>query len=328
MKLAVVIHAEEEFNWRSGFSRKNTKVSDCETLVHVIDSLTAAGAKVTLAMDFPFVTSDRGRAAIRYLRVQHENNIEFAAHLHPWVSPPFDNTIDEEHAKYSFPGNLPAELEYQKIRLLKQTIESECQREVVTYLAGRYGLGEATSGNLSRLGFKVDLSICPFRDYSHLGGPNFQGYDNRVFTRNGITHIPHTSGLFSSMPWVGAYLNENPAVYRRICQSTSFRSAIRLLQLDVRRLSPEGANFQQMCDTVRALRHAGQDHFVMSFHSSSLVAGSTPYTATPSDVDTMVSDILAFGHWFMVEQQGQAFLPQQLVGSSEIITADQLGVVL
>lgn len=68
-KLAVVIHAEEEFDWSGGFKQHQDQVTHHLELITLIDGMIQAGAKVTLAMDYPFVTSDGGSRWSRIVSV-------------------------------------------------------------------------------------------------------------------------------------------------------------------------------------------------------------------------------------------------------------------
>ncbi len=116
VKLAIVIHAEEEFDWDGGFYRSNTNMTHADSLIELIDEILKLNGKVTLAMDYPFVTSDGGRKVVGYYRACSGDKVEFAAHLHPWVCPPFENSDDPVSEDYSYPGNLSKELEYEKLK--------------------------------------------------------------------------------------------------------------------------------------------------------------------------------------------------------------------
>ena len=157
-KLSIVIHAEEEFNWDDGFYRSNTSVSHGDELIEFVDEIIQCGGKVTLAMDYPFITSPDGKRVVKHFKSQEGSNIEFATHLHPWVSPPFEDGNNEVPNQNSFPGNLPKDLEFQKLKLLTEEIQKETGTRPVTYLAGRYGIGENSAEILKSLDYKVDLS--------------------------------------------------------------------------------------------------------------------------------------------------------------------------
>ncbi|WP_036829761.1 hypothetical protein, partial [Photobacterium sanctipauli] len=124
-KLSIIIHAEEEFNWDRGFFRSNTDVSHGRELIDFVDDIINNGAKVTLAMDYPFIKSSDGKEVINHFRRLEGKDIEFASHLHPWVTPPYDDDNDEVENYFSFPGNLTKESEFNKLKNLTDEIEKE-----------------------------------------------------------------------------------------------------------------------------------------------------------------------------------------------------------
>src|SRR3546814_6885075 len=91
-------------------------------------------------------------------------------HLHPWVNPPFQEVVN---ATNSYPGNLPPELEHAKLAALTEAIAGAFGARPVVYKAGRYGVGPATAGILEALGYRIDVSVVPFTDFSDDGGPDF-----------------------------------------------------------------------------------------------------------------------------------------------------------
>ncbi len=93
------------------------------------------GGKITLAMDYPFVTSVGGRKVVDYYKAHAGERIEFATHMHPWVSPPFEDNNDKVSEELSYPGNLSRDLEYKKLKLLTETIERMTGSRPKTYLS-------------------------------------------------------------------------------------------------------------------------------------------------------------------------------------------------
>lgn len=311
-KLAVVIHAEEEFDWDSGFFRGNTNVTHHLELIETIKSILQLGAHVTLAMDYPFVTSKGGEEVISFCNKQAKNKIEFAAHLHPWVNPPFDEPTQRNEIanKYSYPCNLSPELEFKKLKVLTDTIEAVTGSRPVTYLAGRYGIGENSSHVLSELGYKVDLSVCAFFDFTHQQGPNFTQYNNALFHHGGITYLPHTCCRIARFDWLSRWLQDNPSCLSgRDIVSCVVR---KLLGIVTYRLSPEGADLNEL---IRAARHQlamGHEHMILSFHSPSLKQGNTPYVQTDEQKQQFNSVTLDFIKWFTHQPSVEMYTPRHL----------------
>ena len=111
--LVVVIHTEEEFDWSKPHDRNATGVTHIRHIDPAQRVFDEFGIVPNYVVDYPIaaqaeafgplkVYADAGRALI-------------GAHLHPWVSPPFD---EELNARNSYPGNLPRALEQEKLSLL------------------------------------------------------------------------------------------------------------------------------------------------------------------------------------------------------------------
>jgi hypothetical protein len=104
--LTVVVDTEEEFDWSADFSRNNVAVGhlqQIERLQHVFDEF---GIRPVYVVDYPVAAQDEGALPLR--AIADSGRAEIGAHLHPWVTPPFEEAVN---ARNSYPGNLPRELE-------------------------------------------------------------------------------------------------------------------------------------------------------------------------------------------------------------------------
>ncbi len=308
-KLSIVIHAEEEFNWDDGFYRSNTTVSHGDELIKFVDEIILCGGKVTLAMDYPFIKSPDGKKVVKHFRALEGDSIEFATHLHPWVNPPFEDGNNEVPNCNSFPGNLPKDLEFNKIKILTEEIEKETGTKPITYLAGRYGIGKNSAGILKSLGYKVDLSISAYSNFSHVEGPNFVRYSNKVHNAEGITYMPHTCSIVSFSRTIENHINLNPSSLDYIQKNKFLGLLSRALRVNKYRLSPEGFNFNQMKRLTESQMKLGQDSFLLSFHSPSVKVGGTPYVRSISELDVFKRSVLDYIKWFKTVSRSSLFLP-------------------
>lgn len=311
-KLAVVIHAEEEFDWNGGFCRFNDSVTHHQELIVLIREMLKIGAKVTLAMDYPFVTSAGGQQVINTFRDQAGEAIEFAAHLHPWVNPPYLETGEDGVASEleSYPGNLSAELEFEKIQVLSHAIKRETGLSPVTYLAGRYGIGPNTRRILQRLGYRVDLSISAFSNFTHQQGPDFSTFNNRMFQQDQITYLPHTCSRMSAFPWASKTLNDHPLLLTG--QDFTTRVVRKMLGVRTYRLSPEGVPLKDLIAAARHQLKLGHHQLVLSFHSPTVKPGMTPYVSSADEYQTFRATTLDFIEWFNRLPDSEMFLPASL----------------
>lgn len=319
----VVIHAEEEFDWDSGFFRSNNNMTHSTELISMVEHILGLGGKVILAMDYPFVCSSGGKKVIRHFQDEAGCRVEFATHLHPWVNPPFENDEDKTSIEDSYPGNLSAEAERDKLSLLTELIATECGVRPTTYLAGRYGIGANTQLILKELGYTSDLSISAYCDFTHQQGPDFSHYTNSMFVDNGITYLPHTSSVLSLFPSVTSFLNRNPKIYSQLTRSKIGSLSGRFLRIRRYRLSPEGFTFRQMKAVTESQLSIGQNEFIVSFHSPTVKPGLTPYTRSPADVEYFKQALTEYLQWFTKEMKGEYVLPRVLDSNEQRVSRGQ-----
>lgn len=290
----VVIHTEEEFNWDEGFFKDNVEVTHAEQLKQFVLKAISAGAKVVLAIDFAFANSASGAAVLDHLSKFFASEIEFAAHLQPWNSPPLANENRQIDEIYSFPGNLTYELEYQKLKTLTEKVKSVTGFTPVTYLAGRYGIGENTHKILNKLGYKYDISASPFSDFSDKFGPDYSLIDNSVTVKNKIKCIPHSAGLISYFNAVSIYLMKYPQKYKALKGSLIGRVLLKALGVRWLRLSTEGFSIELLLKLKNTLEAMGTSQLLFSFHSPSLKAGLTPYVRDSEAAEVFTQESLNF----------------------------------
>jgi hypothetical protein len=310
MECAVVIHTEEEFDWDGGFNRHNNSISHHQELLTTVQNLLKVGAKVTLALDYAFIRSAQGKQVIESLVAMDSPDIEFASHLHPWVTPPYDECAEDGSVTVhnSFAGNLDKALEFEKLKTLTLAIESLTKVSPTTYLAGRYGIGNNTYTSLKQLGYTVDISPSAYCDFSRSGGPDFFTTTNQSYRENELSVFPHTSAFISAFPLVGNYFNNNPDAYRKFETVLPLRIIAKLLRVKKLRFSTEGVPFNDLKKIVTTLRKNGQKELIMSLHSSSLKEGLTPYSSGRNGSLTIGDDTCKIVDWMLNTQDIQPAL--------------------
>jgi hypothetical protein len=260
-------------------------------------------------MDYPVASQKDGYLPLK--QIFDDGACSIGAHLHPWVSPPYNELLSRSN---SFPGNLPFNLEKEKIVILKDTIENKFQIRIVNYKAGRYGFGVNTASILEALGFEVDLSPSPGFNFASEGGPNFIHFTNRVFkfgSRKQLICIPCTGGFVGCtgkfMPNIYNICNTPVAVSMKIPGILS-----RLDVVDRIRLSPEGFLVNDLVKITKFLIKNGVTILTLSFHSPSLLPGSTPYVKDKKDLKNFLLSIREYLHFFKEECRGTFMTPEEI----------------
>ncbi len=304
--LVVVVDTEEEFDWTAPFDPASTTVANiaCQPLAQRI--FDAHGVVPTYVVDYPVAATPEAAAVLR--GIAEAGRCEIGAHLHPWVTPPWDSQLPggPVDARHSYPGNLPPALERAKLAALTQAIEAGFGRRPVVYKAGRYGVGPATAGILDALGYRVDVSVVPHTDFSADGGPDFIALPDGPFRfAPGLIELP------LSVHFVGALAGAGRLVYPWLTSRSVRRLrlpgiAARLGLLERLRLTPEGHRLDDMQRQTRAALARGARLFMLTYHSSSLLPGATGYVRDAAGRDRFLATLDAYCGDFLGTLGGRA----------------------
>lgn len=307
--LSVVIHTEEEFDWGRDHAREEIGVEHMRHIGRAQEAFDAYGIVPNYVIDYPIASQPLGYETLR--RYQDEGRALIGAHLHPWVSPPLTEALTRAH---TYPGNLPRELEYEKLRVLTETIAANFGERPLTYLAGRYGNGHNSAAILEQLGYEVDISVAPPIDYSGDGGPDYSGYTAAPFwfgERRQLLGLPGGGCYAGWLRGAGApfyRLITHPRLsWARLPGITS-----RLRAFERIRLSPEDYTLAEMQRMTRTMLDEGQRIFVFSFHSPSIHPGYTPYVRDEADLRRFLDKTRGYFAWFMRELNGKSMTPLEI----------------
>ena len=276
--LLVVVDTEEEFDWNAPFDPDSTAVTNIEWQPLAQDVLDRHAVVPTYVVDYPVAGTLAAVAVLGGFAA--DGRCEIGAHLHPWVTPPAGGPIDTRH---SYPGNLPAHVERQKLVTLTETITANFGIKPTVYKAGRYGIGAATPGILRDLDYAVDVSVVPHTDFSVDGGPDFSGAPAVPFiTVDGLCELP------LSVHFVGLLAPKGPGFFRYLLGGAAQRRRMaglcaRLGLLERLRLSPEGHSLRDMIRQTRAALAGGTRLFMLTYHSSSLLPGANAYVRSTAE---------------------------------------------
>ena len=299
--LVVVVDTEEEFDWSAPFGSNSGSTTNILYQPLAQEIMDQHGVVPTYVIDFPVATTPEAVYTLRH--ISDDGRCEIGAHLHPWVSPP----IDEEVNVYnSFAGNLPATLEREKLARLADRIETAFGCRPVIYKAGRYGLGPATFQTLRELEFRIDTSVVPHTDFSDFGGPDFTAFPSGPFRAGAnLTALP------LSVHFTGTLAAAGPKLYAALAARSAARLRLRGLTarlglLERLRLSPEGHSLEDMKRQTRSALARGERYFMLTYHSSTLLPGGSPYVRSVAERDAFLHALEGYLEFFMGECRGRA----------------------
>lgn len=292
-ELLIVVDTEEEFDWSKPFSRAATSTRSIPAQARAHALYDRFNIVPTYVLDYPVATDP---AAVRFLRgLKEEGRAEIGAHLHPWVTPPHEESVN---ARNSYQCNLPPELERAKIARLTEAIRQAFGEPPIAFKAGRHGFGPHTGRILAGLGYRIDCSKVAYTDLRRGGGPDFRqvGPDPH-WLEEGLLEVPVTVGFFGGAAGIGPRLGglfDSPASERLHLPGLAARCGL----VARSRLTPEGAGADELCRLIEAMVRRGHRTFSLVYHSPSLEPGHTPYVDSAGELADFLAAIEAVLRFF------------------------------
>ena len=306
-QLIVVIDTEEEFDWSAEPSREANSTRAMESIYKVQDIFNEYDLKPCYVIDYP-VSSDPDAVSIlkSYLDA---DQCEIGAHLHPWVNPPFDESLSRSNM---YPGNLSKKQEFEKLEKLTASIKNAFNIEPRSYKAGRYGIGPNTTDIMESTGYDIDLSICTAFDYRADGGPDFSHNTSDPYWfggENKFLEIP-LSGAFVGC---GGRFSSELYNFAGKFDFLKMRGILsRLGIVDRLMLSPEGYSTREHIKLTDFLFKQGIRTFTWNFHSPTVVPGMTMYTSNEREVTQFLDSFRRYFDYFFGKLNGAPSTPIEI----------------
>lgn len=275
-RFSLFVDTEEEFDWSAPFRRDARSVTAAAAIPDAGRRLLDGGAAPVFLVDHPIATDPLSIDALG--RALEEERIGVGTQLHPWVSPPFDEEVNNLN---SFVGNLPTSLQAAKLDALTDAIVAAWGRIPRVFRAGRYGLGDDTLPLLTACGYRIDSSMRAGYDYSGEGGPDYGVIGNAPFRVAGLVELPFTTVYTGFLRRAGRELHRAAG---RVPRGRGLLSRGGLLTRVS--LTPEDMPLAAALEAVRIAIGDGVPILNFAFHSPSLVPGHTPYVRDPDDLRT------------------------------------------
>lgn len=301
--LSVVIDTEAEFDWSRPFRRDMTDVANVKQQERAQQIFNRYSVKPTYVVAYAVAAQESGFKPL--LEFLQSKQCSIGAHLQPWENPPFEEGLGQRN---SFVGNLPLALQQSKLNCLTDVITKNLKIRPVVYKAGRYGVNDDAAALLEACGYEIDVSVLPVRDLSAGEGPDFSRVFNKPYwfgQDRKLFEIPMTVGL------VGALANIGGPLYRRIANTPLETIHVpgifaRLGLLERITLTPEGVSLEEMVRLTRSMLAQGHRVFTLTYHSSSLLVGGSPYVKTSAELDRFTKRLEGYLEFFFRELGGVA----------------------
>jgi hypothetical protein len=279
-RFLLTFDTEEDFDWEQPLARDSHDTRHVPRLQKFQEFCENESVVPIYLVDWPIANSRAAREILREPVL--EGRAEIGVKLHPWVNPPFHEDVTQHN---SFAGNLPEQLEEEKLSNIRNAIEENFGVAPLIYRAGRYGLGPSTAGLLARNGIAIDTSVRPLFDYSSAQGPDYRRHPLHPYwvdAEKTLLELPLTTTFW------GMLRKQGGMIYPRFWRVPSMRGLLaRLGLLERVPLTPEGVSVEQAIRGIDIALDDGLPMLVLSFHSPSLLPGSTPYVRNDDDLDAL-----------------------------------------
>jgi hypothetical protein len=186
--------------------------------------------------------------------------------------------------------NLPEELQHLKLAFLHDVICKNFGIVPVSFRAGRWGFGPTVARSLIRLGYSIDTTVTPYVSWNVFHGPDYSSFGNELFrfSAEGLSHKDEKGALLEVPATVG-FIQSNFRFCHFLMKAAENRFAgklhligllDRIRLLNKVWLSPELADANSMIKLAKRMHKNDYPCVNMTFHSTSLLAGLSPFVRT------------------------------------------------
>jgi peptidoglycan/xylan/chitin deacetylase (PgdA/CDA1 family) len=298
--LLITIDVESDDLWAR---RSEITLDNIRYVPRLHDFFKGFGVRPTYLVSYPVATSQLGHQVFQ--PIARSGTAEIGSHMHVWTTPPIVPVSQDDHAYCP----LATEISYELLREKMESVTAACAelggRPPRSHRAGRWGFDATGLRVLEELGYSVDTSVTPLRNWfepSQTGGtrgpdfslapfhPYFPDHDDVV--RPGastVLEVPVSIFLTRPLPTRIAYW---------LARQPRNNNFVRLLRWGgvVRHgwLSPgRETNKNRLIGIARALMSVGISFLNIMFHSSEMAPGTSPDTRSQVDVEESYEQLRA-----------------------------------
>ena len=313
----ITVDTEEEWDWNSGYPTGPTRTGNIGQLPAFQARCEQAGAAVVYFTNHAVLNNPASRAIIQQLSTKP--NTEIGLHIHPWNTPPIANTATVP-VRDSFLHNLPWHVQQEKLDTTLQAFR-DSGLSPTSFRGGRYSTSPDIQNYLRSRGLWVDCSVLPGTTWPDDGAPDYSQRDMtpRRLECDGkpIWELPLTIGNTATDQRRGAkWLQAADSRLGRAFRLTGMLDRLNIVsRCWLNFENPLGNRMLSYLDVLRTMRPP----FVsFTLHSSSLLAGGSPYNRTEQDVQRMLNrmtDVL------QLVQSWPEFVPATMTDIATILEA-------
>jgi hypothetical protein len=324
VRVMVTIDTEED-DWGS-YRPRGASVKNIRLLPELMDLWDRFGVRPTYFVNYPPMAVPEASEVLRSLA--RAGRCEMGVHCHPWNTPPVEEAGEGAATMMS---RLPGEVNRAKLAVLTDRFVELFHARPRSFRAGRWGFGPSVARPLHDLGYEADFSVSPFVDWTRIGGPDYTRASQRPYRFDPAEPlVSREGGVLVEVPTSVGFLRGPQRLSARV-RGALARSPLARLKvvglldsvglLAQRWISPETSTSREMIRLATSLTRRGLPVLDLTFHSSSLLPGATPFVRTEVDRKQFLVSIESF----LAFCSGQGF---QYSTASEVAVAVREGELL
>jgi len=285
----------EEDSW-GDYQRTGHRVDNISQIPRLQEMFDRYGAVPTYLINWAVIMDDKACGILS--PIQASGRCEIGTHCHPWNTPPFEEEINSANTMMC---QLPGELVQEKITRLTEAIKERLGVTPTAFRTGRWGFGPHVARALVNNGYRVDTSVSPLVDWRDDFGPDYSFAPQKPYrfapddimtqrSDGSLVEIPASIGFIQGMdPILGRLRRILATPFARHMHLIGLFERLKLMSF--RWLSPELSTADDMIALARALLKRGCPTLNLSFHSTTLLPGKSPFVRTEKDLTTFLNNI-------------------------------------
>lgn len=250
--------------------------------------------------------------SVKILKDFQNRGSEIGAHLHPWSTPPFFNSLEFELLHHRFPSELSSEELKLKIKNLTALLTKNFGQNPSSFRAGRWGINSGVLEVLADNSYLVDASVTPKVSWAKKDGISEDIYGPDFRSASVAPYYPSQENILASgtlpileVPMTilctGFFKKEkNPLVKLFSLLEDSFLKKV-LNKIFFRQKWLRIFHNSKLQDWRSIYKSAVANNLpVIQFmiHSSELMPGSSPYAKTDEAVDLIYKQLEEMFNFF------------------------------
>lgn len=299
LKVVISLDVEEEGLFGGRYPRRFATVENVSWISRLEELSASLDFPLTLFCSYAVFANDRAMKSV--IGLKERAGAEIGAHLHHWSTPPLEEGDGAPARTHKLPED---ELEA-KLETLLECGKAVQGKPLTSFRMGRWDLKARLLPMLARHGILVDSSICPLRKFSdgpdHFMAP-YEPWWYRLPDGGEILEAPITQ--LAVLPWLARAWYKLAGSRSGMCDRFHFFGSVSA--------NPFWHSPQVMRWATRMLARRGGSVLNLFWHSSEMMPGGSPHTATEKDAERFLQRIASFCKWLRGNYKVQGVTASEL----------------